>query len=122
MNTSTQQTDDRRLTTANPSSVLRPPSSQWGRLVGCELFELKPDGSIGKKLDYRVGWRTLYRLMRSEPALVRSRKPSPQIRDVDLDSLAAHLHGCEDPEYWDTKIACAGGRMATRRQIFREAI
>ncbi len=108
--------------TASQSSVLHPPLSRWGRLVGCELFELNPDGSVGKKLDYRVGWRTLYRLMRSEPALVRSRKPSPQIRDVDLDSLSAHLHGCEDPEYWDTKIQCAGGRMATRRQIFREAI
>ena len=64
--------------------------------------------------------KTFLRLL--EAGLVKSRRPTPHTREVEVESLVAYLEGCQDPEYWETVVQWPDGRRMTRLARFREAI
>ena len=56
-------------------------------------------------------------------AIVESRRPSPAVTEVNLDSLDAHLTASrKDSEYWSTKVPWPDRRVMTRLARLREAI
>ncbi len=64
--------------------------------------------------------KTFLRLLTA--GIIKSRRPTPHTREVEVESLVAYMKDCEDPEYWNRAEQWPDGRKMTRLARFREAI